>query len=104
MVVMDRQDYVNKAQVLLGDRDTYRPISKDPIPKLKNQLIQIFKNFKSQGPASKATYKRLYPMCAIQVKFYGLSKIHRQGTPLRPILSSRGSITYGVVKELASIL
>ena len=36
MVVMDRQYYVNKAEELLGDQDTCRPISKDPTPKLKN--------------------------------------------------------------------
>ena len=32
---------------------------------------------------------------------YGLPKIHKTGTPLRPIVSSRGSITYGVAKDLA---
>ena len=37
-------------------------------------------------------------------KFYGLLKIHKVGTPLRPIVSSRSSITYGVAKELASII
>ena len=37
-------------------------------------------------------------------KFYGLPKIHKVGTPLRPIVSSRGSITYGVAKELAYII
>ena len=37
-------------------------------------------------------------------KFYGLSKIHKVGTPLRPILSSRWPITYGVAKELAYII
>ena len=37
-------------------------------------------------------------------KFYGLPKIHKVGTPLRPIVFSRGSITYGVAKELAYII
>ena len=37
-------------------------------------------------------------------KFYGLPKIHKPGTPLRPIVSSCGSVTYGVAKELAKIL
>ena len=37
-------------------------------------------------------------------KFYGLPKIHKTGTPLRPIVSSRGSITYGVAKELSHII
>ena len=37
-------------------------------------------------------------------KFYGLPKIHKTGTPLRPIVSSRGSITYGITKDLANII
>ena len=35
---------------------------------------------------------------------YGLPKIHKTGTPLRPIVSSRGLITYGVAKELSHII
>ena len=45
--------------------------------------------------------------CILQVpvlqKFYGLPKIHKKDIPLRHILSSVGSVTYGVAKELARI-
>ena len=44
------------------------------------------------------------PTSAIPPKFYGLPKIHKTGTPLRPIVSSRGSITYWVAKELSHII
>ena len=37
-------------------------------------------------------------------KFHGLPKIHKLDTPLRPIVSSCGLVTYGVAKELAKIL
>ena len=37
-------------------------------------------------------------------KFYGLPKIHKPDTPLRPIVFSCGSVTYGVAKELTKIL
>ena len=37
-------------------------------------------------------------------KFYGLPKIHKEGTPLRPIVSSIGAVTYSTSKELARIL
>ena len=37
-------------------------------------------------------------------KFYGLLQIHKTGNPLRSIVSSRGSVTYGVAKVLANIL
>ena len=37
-------------------------------------------------------------------KFYGLPKIHKTGNPLRPIVSSRGLVTYGVIKVLSKVL
>ena len=37
-------------------------------------------------------------------KFYGLPKIHKQDTPLRPIVSSIGTASYNTAKELAKIL
>ena len=46
----------------------------------------------------------MYPTGAVPPKFYGLPKIHKRGIPFRPIVSSRGSITCEVAKELARIL
>ena len=49
-------------------------------------------------------YKRFYPTGAGSPKFYGLPKIHKVGMPLRPIVSSIGTVTYETFKELARIL
>ena len=46
----------------------------------------------------------MYPTGCVPPKFYGLPKIHNPDTPLRPIVSSCGSVTYGVARELAKIL
>ena len=46
----------------------------------------------------------MYLTGASSPKLYGLPKIHKKNIPLRPIASSRGSVTYGVAKELARIL
>ena len=37
-------------------------------------------------------------------KFYGLPKVHKENTPLRPIVSSIGSVSYGASKEIARII
>ena len=50
------------------------------------------------------TYRRLYPTDAGSPKFYGLPKIHKSGIPLRPIISSIGTVTYNIARELAKIL
>ena len=46
----------------------------------------------------------MYPTGCVPPKFYGLPKIQKPDTPLRPIVSSCGSVTCGVAKELAKIL
>ena len=46
----------------------------------------------------------MYPTGCVTPKFCGLPKIHKLDTPLRPIVSSCGSVTYGVAKELTKIL
>ena len=46
----------------------------------------------------------MYPMGCNAPKFYGLLKIHKPHPTLRPIVSSRGLVTYGVAKVLTKIL
>ena len=103
MVVMDKQDYINKAHQLLN-QNTYKVISKDPTNTIKNKLINILKGIKTKTGLGINTFKSMYPTGCVPPKFYGLPKIHKPDTPLRPIVSSCGSVTYGVAKELAKTL
>ena len=67
-------------------------------------MISILKNIKAEGGLSEEAYKRMYPTGAVSPKFYGLPKIHKPGIPLRPVVSSTGTVTYNTAKELAKIL
>ena len=78
--------------------------SKQSPNKLKNKLINLLKKIKAEGGITDQLYKKMYPVGAVSSKFYGLPKIHKRDIPLRPIVSSRGSINYEVAKELARIL
>ena len=60
MVIMDRWDYINKANTLLN-QNTYRSIPWDPTNTIKNKLINILKRVKSQTGLSNLTYKAMYP-------------------------------------------
>ena len=103
MVIMDRQDYINKANHL-ANQNTYRSIVKDPTNSIKNKVTNILKRVKSQTGLDSNSYKSMYPTDCVPPKFYGLPKIHKPDTPQRPIVSTCGSVTYGVAKELAKIL
>ena len=76
----------------------------DPTNKYKNKLIALLKNIKAEGGMDDNTYKRLYPTGAVPPKYYGLPKVHKSGMPLRPIISSVGSVTHATAKELTRII
>ena len=101
---MDKPEYINKAQELLDDKKTYKEINTDPTNKLKTKLINLLKKIKAEGGIEDKLYKKMEPTGAVAPKFYGIPKIHKRDTPLRPIVSSRGSINYEVAKELSRIL
>ena len=103
LVVLDQEDYVKKAEELLS-QTTYNKINNDPTTKHKNRLINLLKTIKSEGGITEALYRKLYPTEAGVPKFYGLPKIHKKETPLRPIVSSIGSVSYATSKELTRIL
>ena len=103
MVVMDREDYIKKSEELLS-QSSYKVLPSDPTTKHKNKLISLLKTIKAEGRINDTIYRRLYPTGAGSPKYYGLPKVHKEGVPLRPIISSRGSVTYETAKELARIL
>ena len=104
IVITDREDYHEKAKALLEDQGTYKALKSDPTSRIKSKLISLLKKIKSEGGIDDTQYKKMYPTGAVSPKFYGLPNIHKRGIPLRPIVSSRGSISCEVAKELARIL
>ena len=103
LVVMNTEDYKKKAEELLN-QNTYTAIPSDPTMRLKNKLISMLKSIKGKGGMKEELYRRLYPTGAGSPKFYGLPKIQKLGMPLRPIVSSIGTVTYQTSKEVARIL
>ena len=87
-----------KIRELLEDTHTYRPVNMDPTIKQKNKLINIIRRIKTEAGIEDTTYREMYPTGASSPKLYGLAKIHKKNNPLRSIVSSRGSVTYGVAK------
>ena len=100
---MDKSEYIEKMKQVLEDTITYRPLNMDPTYKQKNELVNILRRIKTVSGMEDTTYKKMYPTGTSSSKLHGLPKIHKN-TPLRPNVSSRDSVTYGVVKELARIL
>ena len=103
IVVMHKEDYIHQVQELLS-HPAYRVIPRDPTNRIKAQLITKLRKIKKDNNMDEGIYKAMYPTGCVSPKFYGLPKIHKTGNPLRPIVSSRGSVTYGVAKVLSRVL
>ncbi|KAI8487041.1 hypothetical protein Bbelb_353010, partial [Branchiostoma belcheri] len=103
-VVLDREQYGREVQDLLGDKDTYTPLKRDPTNKFKGKISTTLKKLQTEGVLDRATYLKLNPTTEQPPAFYGLPKIHKQTVPLRPIVPKIGSVTYELAGFLAKIL
>ena len=102
MVVLDKEDYIQKVGNFL-EQSAYKTIDRDQTNSIKAKLIQILRRLKQETGMDEGTYKAMYLTGCTPPKFYGLPK-SIEWAPLRPIVSSRCSVTYGVAKVLAKVL
>ncbi|UYV64946.1 hypothetical protein LAZ67_3002543 [Cordylochernes scorpioides] len=88
---MKREDYNDKITSLLNDNDTYEEIRGDPTKKIKLKISKFIRSMKS-----KALDKRKLKLEDVAAPlFKGLPKIHKEGVPLRPIVSGIKAPTRG---------
>ncbi|XP_071495131.1 uncharacterized protein [Diadema antillarum] len=100
---VNNTDYDKKVNSLLSDNSTYERLKRDPSAAFKKRALECLQQLEKGGHIDKPLYYSLYPGDDIPA-FYGLPKIHKTDTPLRPIVSSINSVTYNIAKQLTSIL
>ncbi|XP_075167568.1 uncharacterized protein LOC142239666 [Haematobia irritans] len=98
-VAMNKIDYDLKMKEILQDICTYKRIKIDPTSRLK--LVETLYNLNIITEQEK---NKLTSRTAIAPRIYGLPKIHKDGTPLRPICSSINSPSYNLCKYIVGIL
>ncbi|XP_072039404.1 uncharacterized protein [Amphiura filiformis] len=103
-VVLNTSDYEDKMESLLNDQTTYQKLAKDPTPAYKRELIGIIREWQHSDPIPQDIKHKIYPTTEEVPKVYGTPKIHKPEAPLRPIVSSIGSLSYNAAKVLANIL
>ena len=98
-VVMDRVEYFNKLEGLIGD---YSKVKKDPTLKTERKLSQILSSNKDLIPQIK--YRQLTQNYSTLPHIYDLPKVHKDGIPLRLIVSNRGSACHPLSRFLMEII
>ncbi|BHF66454.1 hypothetical protein SprV_0200947100 [Sparganum proliferum] len=97
-VVPDRKDYLQKAKGLLEDRQFYVPCAKNPLKALTREINGTLLALENSGAIIPTDRRMARPQDTALARFYGLPKVHKDGDPLRPIVSLKGTLTYGVAK------
>ena len=104
-VVMDADEYERKALDLIG-KQPFKQLCRDPTRNNDKRVNDVLKRLNKEGRLSKKTLAALKSQVGESRSplFYGKVKLHKEGAPLRPIVSSVGSCTYKVAKGIAKIL
>nr|BAM35674.1 putative reverse transcriptase [Penaeus japonicus] len=103
VVVLDQASYLQKAQDLLDDVATYAPLTSNPRERIAATFHRRLKQLASGCPEANL-YQRFRVINPRLPHFYGLPKTHKPDVPLRPIISSRGSVAHPLASWLAQSL
>ena len=103
-VVINKDEYDEKMMQILGDAASFRALNNDPtnsIQSKSNKLINELEEKKVLTPEEAKKFRKYNTTCP---KIYGNPKLHKEGIPLRPIVSGINGPTQVIAKFTAEIL
>jgi hypothetical protein len=108
VVLLNRNDYDTKMLEILNDTEKFNKLDNidtyKEITALERRVIAVLRSLKKQKKLDPMLYKRIYPSGSRPGLLYGLPKVHKKGTPLRPIMSAVGSPVHGLAQYMVPIL
>ena len=104
VVILDKLDYISKMKLSFCDRTTFQSANHNNNLQQLQKFQQFLARLKKRKAIDDEVYQRIRPISASTPTLYGLPKIHKNDTPLRPILSSVGSYNHECAKWLSEIL
>ena len=78
-----------------------RKNAQNPIIKEEKRITDILKEMKEDNRISQTLYDKLRPVGSQPARLYGLAKVHKDNTPMRPVLSMPGSAYANIGKQVA---
>ena len=107
--VMSKEDYCAKMDKLINlpqfqKVKKVRSNEKSPILKEEERITNILKELKNEGKIDENLFNRMKPTGSQPARLYGLAKVHKPDTPMRPVLSMPGSAYHGVAQVVANWL
>nr|CAH8870044.1 unnamed protein product [Trichobilharzia regenti] len=106
IVIMNRKDYISKMLTILSDESKFtKPANeKNLTEQIEQKLTDILRKLKNESFITNETFESLRPSGSNIPRLYGLPKVHKMGTPLRPILDMTNSPYHRTAQWLADLL
>ena len=108
VVLLDREEYIHKMRVILEDQSKFEHIGSaeehDRTVQHERALQSFLLRARRRGDIRQDVYERIRPVGSTRPRMYGVPKIHKPGTPLRPILSMINAPQHEMAKWLTEVL
>ena len=108
VIIMSSKQYTDKMLDILAQDSKFEEIGdaaeKDRTIQHERALQAYLLRAHKDKFLDKDTYERIRPVGTATPRMYGVPKLHKEGTPLRPILSMINSPQHELAKWLADIL
>lgn len=95
MVILNKEDYIQKTNKFLTDNN-YTELKKDPLNKFVNRTKAVIKI--ARDTITKYSTWNMSIMNPRNPRLYGQPKLHKHGTPIRPVVSYIDTPTYKIAK------
>ena len=107
--VMDKNTYHSKLNEIISLPQFEKVLpkrknEKHPILKEEERIIDTLKTLKANGQISEEIYDKIKPRGSQPARLYGLAKVHKKDTPLRPVLSMPGSAYHKIAVQVTQWL
>ena len=94
VVILDVEDYVKEAERQLNNKENYRKIIYDPTTANNETINKIISRFHKENLLSKNISEGLKTENPRTPHFYLKPKVHKEGNPGRPVISSINYLHY----------
>ena len=107
--IMKREDYHSKMDKIIAlpqfeKLEKLRKNAKHPVLKEEDRVVGILKSLQQEKKIDDDLYEKLRPRGSQPARLYGLAKVHKTDTPMRPVLSMPGSAYHKVAEYVAQQL
>lgn len=103
-IVSKKADYVSKLKELVQDEEQFKRLGRDPTSTRQNKNNALAKSLFDNNFIDIADKKKLTTYTAVTPRLFGQIKYHKEGNPVRPIVSTINSPSYNLSRYLATIL